>query len=116
MEKAERKAKVRNYKLAFPEMGIYAVRNLQSGRQLIGLSTNLPGSLNRHRTELRFGSHRNPALMSDWKTMGESQFSFEVLEQLKEQADPGFNYRAELERRLEAWKQRVPPGSAASYL
>ncbi|GAA6141925.1 GIY-YIG nuclease family protein [Hydrogenophaga sp. 5NK40-0174] len=116
MDKVDRKARVQAYKLAFPEMGIYAVRNLQSGRQLIGMSTNLPGSLNRHRTELRFGSHRNPALMSDWKAMGESRFAFEVLEQLKEQADPGFNYRAELERRLEAWQQRMPSGSDASYL
>ncbi len=115
MDKADRKSKVRAYKLAFPEMGIYAIRNVQSGRLLIGLSTNLPGSLNRHRTELRFGSHRNPALMKDWKALGEGQFAFEVLEQLKERADPEFNYRAELERCLEAWRSKVPRGSASSY-
>jgi len=120
MSKGEQRARQKDlklaYKLAFPSMGVYAIRNLASGRMYLDQSSNLHGALNRHRLELKFGTHRNPALQQDWREFGEAQFSFEIVVQIKESTDPSFDYAAELGRRLADWRARVPVGSPESYL
>lgn len=116
MNKASRKELSNIYKRTFPSMGIFSVRNKMTGKQLIGKSTNLNGALNRHRMELRLGVHRNQELMADWLLLGEAQFAFEVLEQIKERPEPDFDYPSELDRCMAVWRIEVPPGSPASYL
>ncbi|GAA0698407.1 GIY-YIG nuclease family protein [Dyella marensis] len=116
MDRARRKALLQAYKLAFPPMGIYAVRNLRSGRLLIGQSANTTGALNRHRTQLRLGMHRIAQLQSDWRELGEEAFAFEVVQAQEERAEPTFDYASEREALLDAWRERVPPGSKDSYL
>lgn len=59
--------------------GIYLVKNLETGRVLLGSSLNLHGPLNRHRAELKFGSHRCKALQADWDRLGEKAFAFEIV-------------------------------------
>ncbi|MDE2427737.1 MAG: GIY-YIG nuclease family protein [Burkholderiales bacterium] len=107
MDKIKRKALSNAYKLAFPCMGIYCVKNMVTGQLLLGQSNNLPAALNRNRLELRFGSHRNPALLADWRNYGETQFSFDILEQLTEHSDAHFDYQAELNQCLARWKQQL---------
>ncbi len=115
MDKSRQKELRLAYKLAFPPMGIYAVRHLASGRMLVAASLNVTGSLNRHRHELRLNGHRQRALMADWRAFGEAGFAFEVLEQLKERSEPDHDYAAELAQALARWQVRVPPGSPGSY-
>ena len=100
MDKARQKELKLAYKQTFPTMGLFAIRNLASGRLLIDKSTNLPGSLNRHRMELRMGTHRCRKLQEDWFHYGEAAFGFEILERIKERIEPDFNYLVELERIL----------------
>lgn len=116
MERARRKELTQNYKLTHPPMGIYAIRNLVTGRVLVEQSANLPGTINRHRTELKLGTHRNKALMDDWRVHGEVNFAFEVLEKVEQRPEPDFDYKAELIRLLAIWRMHVPPGSTTSYL
>ena len=116
MDRARRKALLQAYKLAFPPMGIYAVRNRVSGRMLIEQSANTTGALNRHLTQLRLGMHRIRALQEDWRELGEDAFVFEVLQAQEERAEPTFDYASEREEMLQAWRERVPPGSRDSYL
>ena len=116
MDRAQRKALLQAYKLAFPPMGIYAIRNLASGRVLIDSSPNVTGALNRHRTQLRLGLHRIKALQEDWQVHGEAGFAFDMLQPVEERADPAFDYAAELQRLLLPWRERVPPGAPDSYL
>jgi len=115
MDKARQKELKLAYKLALPPMGIYAIRNLATGRIYLDQSNNLTGALNRHRLELKLGTHRNPALLADWRSYGEAQFSFEILEQLKQSPEPDFDYAAELVRRLKHWRGELPLGAPASY-
>jgi hypothetical protein len=105
----------RQYRLAMPAMGIYAIRNTRTGRILLDGSRNIPGALNRHRFELRQGVHRNKSLLLDWKTFGESSFVFETLDAIAQNADPAFDYDAELRVLLELWRERHPCGAADSY-
>jgi hypothetical protein len=116
MDKAKRKVLINEYRLSFPPMGIFSIRNKLTEKRLIGQSANLNGALNRHRLELRLGTHRNPALMSDWHLLGEAEFSFEILEQIKCRVEPDFDYSAELDRCMAVWRVRVPVGSPTSYL
>lgn len=115
MDRARRKALAQAYKLEFPSMGIFAIRHLATGRMLIDQSTNLKGSINRHRTELALGTHRNKALMDDWRSHGEAGFAFEVLERIEERPEPDYDYKAELVRRLARWQAHIPAGSETSY-
>jgi hypothetical protein len=55
------------------------VRNSTTGRVLLGSSVNLHGPLNRHRSELKIGSHRCTELQADWNRLGEDAFAFEIL-------------------------------------
>lgn len=115
MDTARRKALKLAYRLAFPPMGVFAVRNTASGRMLLASSRNLTGSLNRHRMELQQGVHRNAALMADWRALGEAAFAFDVLAQVEERTDPGWDPSVDLDRLLAEWLGKVPPGSALSY-
>jgi hypothetical protein len=83
----DRKALVRAYKETRRPMGVYRVRSLVTGRAVVGTSVDLPGILNRHRAQLRFGGHRDPALQAEWREHGEAAFAFEVLDTLEPPKD-----------------------------
>ncbi|HEY5801445.1 MAG TPA: GIY-YIG nuclease family protein [Burkholderiaceae bacterium] len=101
----------RQYKLAPPAMGVYRVRNLLSGAQLIAASGNPEGALNRLRFELRMGQHRDAALQADWHAVGEAGLEFVVLAILDD-PDPALDPQAELalllQRQLSACGARMP--------
>ena len=79
-DRQRRKEWIELYKQARRTAGVYAIRNTTNGRVLLGSSVNLHGPFNRHRTELRLGSHRCPELQADWNRLGEDAFAFEILE------------------------------------
>ncbi|MBE0564487.1 MAG: metalloregulator ArsR/SmtB family transcription factor [Krumholzibacteria bacterium] len=80
LDRDARKHRVELYKQAVRQAGIYGIRNLRSGRLLLGSALNLHGPLNRHRAQLGFGSHPCPALQADWNELGPEAFSFEVFD------------------------------------
>lgn len=88
--------------------GVYAIRNQITGRALVAGSTNVQGTLNRHRFELRYGQHRNLRLAQDWGEHGETNFLFEVLDMVKPSEDPAFNAAQELEMLVSLWRQEIP--------
>ena len=63
-------------------MGVYQVRNLTSGKVLIGSSTDVPAMLNRQQAQLRLGVHPNRQLQVDWQSLGPDAFAFEILDTL----------------------------------
>lgn len=71
------------YKLHTPSAGVFQIKNNENGMILIEASSDIHSKWNRHRTELRFGSHRNKALQKDWNEFGEESFIFSVLSQLE---------------------------------
>jgi hypothetical protein len=88
--------------------GVYAIRNQITGRALVAGSTNVPGTLNRHRFELQHGQHRNARLAQDWVEHGETSFLFEVLDMVKPSDDSAFNAAQELELLVSLWRQEIP--------
>ncbi len=111
----DRKAVSRAYKETRQPMGIYRVRNVQSGQYLVGKSLNLPAILNRHQADLRFGGHRNRALQQDWTASGGDAFAFEVLDTLSPTDAPDYDPADDL-RVLEAmWVERLRSEGAEPY-
>ena len=88
--------------------GVYTIRNQITGRALVAGSTNVQGTLNRHRFELQHRQHRNARLAQDWGEHGETSFLFEVLDMVKPSEDPAFNATQELEMLVSLWRQEIP--------
>jgi group I intron endonuclease len=88
-------------------MGVYRIRNTLNGKSYVGFSTDLPARLSRHKAELKFGSHRNTELLSDWKLLGESGFEFEVLDELEHEENSKSNPAEELRTLTEIWIRKL---------
>lgn len=109
-----RKEWIELYKQARKAAGVYGVRNLETGRLLLGSSVNLHGPLNRHRSELRNGSHRCADLQADWNRLGEDAFSFEILDRVPDGVD-GLERDEALKQLEQKWLAACAPGSEACY-
>jgi hypothetical protein len=84
-------------------MGVYRIRNTRTGKSYLGYSTDLPARINRHKMELKFGSHRNAELQEAWKLFGEASMEFEILDELTPPEDPGADLQDELRVLQEMW-------------
>jgi hypothetical protein len=112
----DRKALARAYKESRRPMGVYCVRNLQTGDALIGRSTDLTAILNRERTSLRFGGHPNRRLQQDWNALGPDAFTFEVLDTLAWPEDTrDFDPTSDLLLLESMWRERLQPNGEGSY-
>lgn len=81
---------------AFPPMGIYIIRDKETGEVLVASSRNVHGAMNRAQFELRLRSHSNKTLQAKWDHGGPDRFEFKIVELLKEREDPHFDYAEEL--------------------
>ncbi|TWI70025.1 hypothetical protein IP91_01103 [Pseudoduganella lurida] len=95
--------------------GVYMIRNRVTGRVLVAGAGDAQGALNRHRFELRQGSHRNRLLRQDWLSHGETSFTFEVLDMVKPGADTAADITRELADLLVLWRQEIPCHGALDY-
>lgn len=84
------------YKQKKPNAGVFQIKNNKSGMILIEASSDIQSKWNRHRTELKFGSHRNKILQKDWNELGEESFIFSVLSKLEVKDDEDFDLNSEV--------------------
>ena len=113
--KKTRKELQREYQERVKPSGVYQVKNLVSGKVLLGSSLNLEGLLNRNRFTLRNNSHLNKELQKDWNELGPDQFVFEVLEVVQVQEDPSFNLQDELTLLEQIWLEKLQPIGERGY-
>lgn len=102
------------YKQARKAAGVYGIRNTVSGRVLLGSSVNLHGPLNRHRTELKLGSHRCRELQADWNRLGEDAFVFEILGTVPAELD-GLERDQALKELEQKWIADAQPFAGRCY-
>ena len=116
---AYRSEKKRELKRAYRQkprlMGVYQIRNAVTDRVLVGASLNLDGILNRHKFELKIGSHRNKALQTEWRVFGSASFAFEILDELTPKEGSGRDYKAELAVLEELWLDKLQPYGDRGY-
>ena len=111
----DKRALKRQYLDTRTHAGVYAIRNLRTGRTMVAGSPNVQGALNRHRFELRQGNHRDAQLQRDWNEHGEASFVFEVLDVVKPREDPAFDVARELRTLVELWRQEFACRAEAGY-
>ena len=87
----DKKALKREYKETARPMGVFQIRNTVNGKVWLGTSVDLPSILNRHRAQLRAGSHRNKALQQDWNAFGMEAFALEILDTLAPSDRPTYD-------------------------
>lgn len=107
MTATERRALSRRARDAFPPMGVYLVRDKETGRVLVASSRNVPGAINRASFELRLRSHADPALQAAWNQGGPERVEFAIVELLKERDDPDFDYGAELQMLEQLYREEL---------
>lgn len=111
----DKQALKQQYKEAEIPVGVYRGWNKLGDRSLVGSSLNLPAILNRNRTELKAGGHRNRELQSDWNALGEEAFVFEILDMLPPRDEPGYDVKRELRVLEDLWLERLEPYGERGY-
>jgi hypothetical protein len=96
-------------------MGVYQIKNVVSGRVLLGYSSNLDGVLQRERGSLDQGRHMNLVLQADLNACGPDAFVVEVLEELKV-TDEARDYSAELRQLHDLWTETLEPWDERGYI
>lgn len=103
----DRKTAIREYRENPRPMGLFAVRNVATGRLFLGTTADLPSMLRRQRFTLEMGSHMNRALQADWNVLGEEAFAFEVLDTLERADDATSDPKDDLAELLAMWRERL---------
>lgn len=103
------------YKETPTPMGVYQIRNEQSGKTFVGSHMNVPGKLNSHRFTLTHGSHINKELQRDWNTCGADAFSFEVLETINPDKIPQDEWKTSVAALEEKWLDKLHPYGENGY-
>lgn len=86
--KETRREIIRKFKEKRPEIGIYAVRCIATGRAWVGASRNLGATNNGCWFCLRGGTHQCKSLQEEWNTHGKTSFRYEILDRLDEDVHP----------------------------
>jgi hypothetical protein len=103
------------YKLKVPDMGIYQVRNLASGKIYIGRAMDLNGKLNSEKFQLKNKMHMNRELQEDFNGLGEEKFAFEVLDRLQPKEGAGHDLGQELKELEAIWLDKLLPFNEKGY-
>lgn len=83
-------------------MGILIIKNIESGKIFPKATLNAEAWINKSKFVLRLGQFENAELQADWNTLGEDQFTFEILDRLEEDDSPFYDYKKELSKLEEA--------------
>ncbi|WP_036745331.1 DUF2087 domain-containing protein [Paenibacillus sp. UNC451MF] len=95
--------------------GVYAVKNQENGKILVGSSVNLDAIWNRIQFELDMKGHRNKQLQRDWKEFGNEAFAFEVLEEVKEPKAGQEELMKQLAAMEASWIEKLKPFEEKGY-
>lgn len=105
----------RQYKETIQPMGIFQIKNLDSGKIFLDWSLNLPGSLNRHLFQLEMGSLRNHELQADFSRLGKQAFELSIVDRLDPTDEPDRNYTEDLKSLLALWIEKLDPTGDRGY-
>jgi len=105
----------REYKPDHTPMGVYQIRNIVNDKVLVGATLNLPGIFNRHKFQLKMGSHPNGTLQAEWNEFGGDSFAFEILDEITPREDPSCDYREDLAVLEELWLEKLEPYGECGY-
>lgn len=107
MNGEERKAAVAAYKERKVISGIYAVRCAATDQPWVGSAPDLSTIQNRLWFTLRQGNNTHRSLQEAWATHGSEAFTFEIVDRLTDDDDPGYIRNAALKSLHADWIDRL---------
>jgi hypothetical protein len=111
----DRKARKREYNETPPDAGVYRIRNTTTGRSLVASSVNVAGRLNRHRFQLKAGSHPHAELQAEWNEFGEQAFEFTIVDRLEPRDEPTSDPSEELGVLEALWLDKLAASGESLY-
>jgi len=111
----DKKRLKKNYQQNPRPMGVFLIRNNLSDRVFLGAGIDLQGLINRHKFQLKNGTHANKALQADWNEFGSHNFAFEIVDELTPRSDPAFDSRTELDFLEKLWLEKLQPFGERGY-
>ncbi len=111
MEKARKKEIARAYAERTRVQGVFAVRCAPTGEVWISSSRNLDTQKNSVWFALRTGGHPNKVAQAAWNTYGEDAFTYEILEELKDDDLTPLGFRDLLKARERDWREVLGGGA-----
>jgi hypothetical protein len=92
-------------------MGVYRIRNRESGRSFLGSTKDLASMRNR----FDFGALPNLKLQADWDALGPEAFEFQVIDELKPTEDVDADPREDLRMLEELWREKLKAAGEQLY-
>lgn len=90
--------------------GIYAVRNMKTGKRLVSFTADLRGFRNRFEFARQTGNGLSLKLQKDWKEFGPEAFTLEILEELeKKEAQTPREFSQDLKELLDLRLEQENP-------
>ncbi len=77
------------------KVGVFQIRNLTNDKIYIESSVDLVAIWNRHKFQLNSGLHLNKILQKDWTALGQDNFAYEILSEIKEDENLTIDYKKE---------------------
>ena len=88
--------------------GVYAIKNVRTGKMLVGSSTDMQGAKNRFAFSQQTGSCVYLKLKDDWDALGGGLFAFETLEEAKKgESQPAADFAADIAVLKELWLEKL---------
>lgn len=113
--KAEQKQLKKDYHQTPRAIGVFLIRNNLNDKVFLAAGVDLHGLINRHKFQLKNGSHASKQLQADWNEFGSNNFAFEILDELSPRAGAEVDYRAEATFLEDLWLEKLKPFGERGY-
>ncbi|MDR3270407.1 MAG: GIY-YIG nuclease family protein [Peptococcaceae bacterium] len=108
MPDLSKKEKIAQYKAREVVGGVYAIKNAAENVWLLEGTANLTGSKNRFDFAVQTGSCIHLKLQHDWKRLGPSAFTLEVLEEIQRGEDQtSAEFKEDVATLKELWLEKL---------
>ncbi|MBK6966969.1 MAG: GIY-YIG nuclease family protein [Bacteroidales bacterium] len=103
------------YRLIKFKIGVFQIRNMLNGRIFIGSSLDLVAIWHAQKLQLDAGMHSNEELQKDWKLYGRENFSYEILEEIKQTDQMTSDFMKEVKTLEELMIEELQPFDSKGY-
>lgn len=110
-----RKELKEEYKQMKFKMGVFQISNKVNGKIFIGCSLDLVAIWHSQKLQLDIGMHQNTELQKDWKQYGSENFTYEILEEIKQSDDPNIDFNKEVKTLEELIVEKLQPFENNGY-
>jgi hypothetical protein len=112
--KQARKEMSQAYKEQLSHGGIYTITNSVNGKYLLDHTADIKSTRNRFQWAVSTGTALHPKLQKDWKELGASVFTMEILEEVQQTSEQSPSaFQDQLKARERFWREQLD--AAKSY-